>query len=295
MSSTIENIITFSWDVLPDVAQYQIQISTDSAFGTFVANETRTETSYTPTFTEAGIYYWRVRGQNGNLDGAWTTYQFTIQKLPAPTLLTPADGYVTTEASLLHAWIPMDGATSYTMQIADNPDFLGETNFINHVASEWNLNIVGLTVAYWRVAARKGTIRGEWSEARQLIRQLPGVIEQEASEQTLFNAMMPNLTDSFQFAIMDARPGGVLTTLQFTDGTVADVMVNITLDNGLIVITLADIAIQGGGTQAQLDMLYQDVPIMMMATLDDLLPDDYVSIESLTITDVGMSITAITP
>jgi hypothetical protein len=293
MSSTVENSITFSWDMLPNATEYQIQISTDSGFGTFTANQTQTETSYTHTFTESGIYYWRVLGRNGALDSAWATYQFTLQKLPAPTLLTPIDGYINTETSVLHAWTPIAGATSYTMQIADNPNFLGETTFINHITYEWNLNIVGLDVAYWRVLAQKGAIRGEWSETRQVIKQALIPTQQEANEQDLFNAMQANLTDSFQFAIMDVEPTGILTTLQFDDGAVVSVMVTMSVNNGLITIMLDNI--QGATTQAQLDTLYADVPVMMMNMLNDMLPDDYVSIESLTLTDTDMVITVIAP
>lgn len=197
-----------------------------------------------------------------------------------------------TDPNVTFSWDAVTEATEYELQISTDGIFGTIIHTQTITTTSYNYTLPASDVYYWRVRGVHNGIAGDWSVGGQFTLQL-NIVPQEANEQDLFNTMMPNLTDAFQFVIMDARPDGVMTTLQFTDGAVADVMVNLTVDNGLILITLSDIAIQGGGTQAQLDTLYQDIPVMMMATLDDLLPEDYIRIESLTITDVGMSIEVI--
>ena len=75
----------FSWDTLPNVEDYRIQVATDLGFGTIVIDESLSSTSFTPisdlnTGTE---YFWRVQGSNLCGGGEWsTTFGFTTRLEP---------------------------------------------------------------------------------------------------------------------------------------------------------------------------------------------------------------------
>jgi len=283
-------ILYFDWDAVPNATQYEVQLATDNFFNNVTHTITVTDNHYQYAPPLMNNMYWSVRAVNE--DGAslwsWKRIYYTM-----PTLVAPANMTAFSTPSIEFEWDAIDELTSYELEIATDNTFTTITQETIVATTSTVQTIATTDDYYWRVRGVTDEGEGTWSDVRQFSIILP--VSQESNEQELFNAMMPNLTSSFQFAIMDAQPGGILTTLQFTDGTVADVMVNLSLDNGLILINLSDMVIQGGGTQAQLETLYQDVPLMMMAVLDDLLPDDYVSIESLTLTDTGINITVTVP
>ncbi|HRF98035.1 MAG TPA: hypothetical protein PLZ51_22670, partial [Aggregatilineales bacterium] len=271
---------------------YRIQLQTNDQFGTILFDNIITTTTYFATLPAQGHYIWRVQAVNDDGVSVWSASRLTLYV--SPTLISPVNMEVITTPSVELNWDVVEDAIGYEVQVAPDDTFNTVINNVVVDTTTTTQTIASSDDYYWRVRAIGEFDDGTWSDVRQFTITLP-IINQTPNEQDLFNVMQTNLTESFQFAIMDVRPNGIMTTLQFDDGTVADVMVNMNLDNGLIIITLSDIVIQGGGTQAHLDMLYQDVPTMMMNVLNDMLPPDYVSIDSLTLTDTGMSITVIAP
>ncbi|NBD95692.1 MAG: S8 family serine peptidase [Gammaproteobacteria bacterium] len=80
---------TFEWNALPDVAEYRIQVSTDSGFGSTVIDETVTATNFTPPSPLAldTEYFWRVQGVNLCGGGDWSpTRSFTTRLEPEADL-----------------------------------------------------------------------------------------------------------------------------------------------------------------------------------------------------------------
>lgn len=285
----------FSWDVVADVTQYQFQITDNPTFETIIMDYPTTATSQLHTFTGPGTYYWRVRGNYHSINGEWSVvHRFVVNLLPPPTLIAPL-GTILTQTAVF-SWDALPNATDYQLEVTLNSNFSNTILLRTIVAplTTYEHTFPAEGVYYWRLRAINSGVAGHWSNGQFTITQ-PPPIEQTPNEQDLFNATQNNLPDAFQFAIMDVQPEGIMTTLQFDDGAVANVMVNLNVNNGLIIIALSDMVIQGGGTPTQRDILYEDVPLLMIAVLDDLLPEDYVSIESLTLTDTGMNITVIVP
>ena len=69
---------TMAWAAVPGATSYQIQVSTNSWFGTRVVDAVVTgATSYTPTvdLAVAAYAYWRVRATNGAGTGPWAVTQ----------------------------------------------------------------------------------------------------------------------------------------------------------------------------------------------------------------------------
>ncbi|MGN6519172.1 MAG: proprotein convertase P-domain-containing protein [Dokdonella sp.] len=75
---------TFTWSAIADATQYRFQLSTSPAFGSFVANEVVSATSFTPatSLSPNTTYYWRVYGMNGCGEGtASTVSSFTTANM----------------------------------------------------------------------------------------------------------------------------------------------------------------------------------------------------------------------
>ncbi|MCL4253599.1 MAG: hypothetical protein KJ043_07465, partial [Anaerolineae bacterium] len=161
--STTNFNVNFSWNAVPDATQYQIQIATDSGFTNIVHDHILAGTTYNYALSNSGTYYWRVRALNTIKFGLWSaSRQFTIQPLPAPTLIAPADMLVTTDTNLTFSWNSVSGATQYQIQIATDSGF---TNIIhNHTlaSTSYNYTLPGQGRYYWRVRANGGT----WSSVR---------------------------------------------------------------------------------------------------------------------------------
>jgi hypothetical protein len=75
----------FSWDEMIDSDSYQIQIATDSGFGSIVIDEIVTESEFVPVqdLDLGTTYFWRVRGQNFCGDGGWSdVFSFSTRLEP---------------------------------------------------------------------------------------------------------------------------------------------------------------------------------------------------------------------
>ncbi len=69
---------TFTWDAESNATSYDVEISTDSGFGTIFHSGNATTNSYvSPTLTPTTQYYWRVRPKNSCATGSYTSASFT--------------------------------------------------------------------------------------------------------------------------------------------------------------------------------------------------------------------------
>ncbi|MCL4254111.1 MAG: hypothetical protein KJ043_10060, partial [Anaerolineae bacterium] len=166
-STSIGNTdVTFSWDAVDYAVSYQIQIATSSNFNIPLE---AVITSPTSTHNLASTtYYWRVRAKNDLHFGYWSPAQkVSIGVIPAPTLVSPADGFATTNRTQTYSWTAVPEATSYTFQFSSYPDF----DFVAHTYNTPTTNTSytythpygGLW--YWRVRANKSGVGGSvWSQ-----------------------------------------------------------------------------------------------------------------------------------
>ena len=112
-------------------------------------------------------YYWRVQAGDGRVLSPWSaTRSFTTIQLPAPALLTPADGSAGASPSPTLTWATSAGAAGYTAQVALNAAFT--TGLSQQTAATPAASFTGLhyeTLYYWRVQASDGTHVSPWSAA----------------------------------------------------------------------------------------------------------------------------------
>jgi hypothetical protein len=179
---------TFSWDKVEGAQSYDLQVATDTGFGSPVIDVKGTrQNTYTWTGTLAnGLYYWRVRvNRYGSISNDWTTPLTFNLSLPAPTGLTHLPSGVVGRAPTL-CWTPLiisSGGTpvfaawKYRVQVSKDPGFSASLIYdtIDTEQSCWT-PIKGFADGeyYWRVAAMDGYGKlGNYSTAQTFTKQYP--------------------------------------------------------------------------------------------------------------------------
>jgi hypothetical protein len=286
--------VNFSWDAVNTATSYQIQIADSNDFSTIVHDQTVTTLLHTHQLTIPDVYYWRVRGIGSTGNGTWSVVrQFTIEALPAPNLVAPTDNFLTTNPDVDFSWDAVNTATNYQIQIADSNDFstIVHDQTVNTLSHTHQLTIPD--VYYWRVRGIGSTGNGTWSVVRQFTL-IPVTYTQEqiVDEQDLFNLAQSHLPADMTFALFDTTPTSIITTVQFSDGGVVTATINMSITNGLITITLNGVS---GGSALQQEAMYQHMPTLIMTILDEVLPDDYISLESVILTDTTIQVTVLRP
>jgi hypothetical protein len=175
---------TFSWNPVqvPGASiTYFLQVDDDINFNSPNINETTSNTSFTPTtdLTKGTTYYWRVRavdntGRQSSWSQMWSFYIISeaVQPLPAPNLISPINGYLSTTTRPTFSWSPVQapGASiTYLLQVDNDISFSSPD--INSATSDTYLTspveLTRGTTYYWRVRAQDNTGRqSAWSQVR---------------------------------------------------------------------------------------------------------------------------------
>ncbi len=161
-SSTWDLTPTFDWEEVPNADGYSLFIA-DNINLIGAAQFDVIESTYTPaTELGEGTWYWQVTATSTNpaLDESDSpVWSFTINAgaLSQPVLLAPADGSTTTDRTPTFDWEDVAGATGYTLQLADNPEFTGALEVSVAVSEFTPGSDRDFGMYYWRVRATNAT------------------------------------------------------------------------------------------------------------------------------------------
>jgi hypothetical protein len=151
---------TFQWTPVGGAIKYQLEVSTDSGFGTFVGGTPlyTDSISYTGTnFPASAHLYWRVQAVDKNGHGlAWSTPQQFQKTLASPTFTgtDPANLYTNPSAAdgipVLH-WDEMPGAIAYNLAITVGTSTTNVNNLQTMAYAP--VSLPGMGAATWKVQA----------------------------------------------------------------------------------------------------------------------------------------------
>jgi hypothetical protein len=135
---------TFSWLQVAGASSYQLQVDNNSNFSSPEIDQTGiVTTSYmAPSDLDADTYYWRVTSDAPN--AKWSaSWSFTIsgEEIPQVILSSPTSGAQDVSGTPLFQWQALEGATSYTLEVATSTTF---TTLL--------VNESGLTTTSWGTA-----------------------------------------------------------------------------------------------------------------------------------------------
>lgn len=115
---------------------------------------------------------------NNNTGTTLNPLTYTYGGFPSVSLMSPANGAYDPGNPVMFTWSPIQGATSYRLQISTSNDF-DENGCINgcvydqaHGSTSRSVSLASGTMCYWRVrggnpATNQG---GDWSEVRSMTR-----------------------------------------------------------------------------------------------------------------------------
>jgi len=165
--------VVLSWNKITGVTNYTVTVyfdaaATSTAFSASTAGTNYAITTANLTLMPGDTYYWRVAvSSTGPVSsGNSELRSFTIQAAPAiaPTIGSPANGASITNTTPSFSWSPVGGTTTYTFQLATNPNFTTPLVTANLTTTAY-VPATALTVGttyYWRVMAAL-PIAGDWS------------------------------------------------------------------------------------------------------------------------------------
>ncbi len=174
----------FKWQPVEGASAYTVQIC-DSA--DFVSDTVYTFTDVDTTGMKFDVkenmtmFYWRVRGDDGDNVGLWSdTYSF-MTKQSTPDIIYPADGSAGIDRHLTLKWQDKGEDARYDLMLANDPEFefvLADTNI---AGSEFYFELTEFNQNYYwklRVAFSDSTYRcnSEWSEVFEFRTQLQAPI-----------------------------------------------------------------------------------------------------------------------
>jgi hypothetical protein len=169
-ATVCENDVPLTWDEIPGIADYQVQVSTNTKFDAPVVDAVVTGLTHTADDLADGWFYWRVRpvsdqGVGGTWSRPWRFAVDTAGPLP-PVLKAPRDLSGTLDTTPTFRWGRVKDAERYTLQVSDDPGFgttpvdeeLTQTRFVLPDA-----DALAYGRYYWQVAAMDTCHWGEWS------------------------------------------------------------------------------------------------------------------------------------
>ncbi len=181
-----------SWAATSGAVRYNVQVDTTESFsspdfGTVSTTNTRWVPASLPL--KEGQVFWRVQAVNASRQASpWRVADFTVSPQAAPTPVSPENGAELAqpnEAPLL-SWSPVAGATTYTVEMDTDSDFVGATSLpatsVPHVVVP-NPQSAGPTY-YWHVRATRanGTVT-EWSSTwNYTVKQLDNPVLQSPND-----------------------------------------------------------------------------------------------------------------
>jgi hypothetical protein len=149
-----------TWTPVPRATGYQVQVDNDGSFGSPEFTLSTVNFRATPTTAlRSGTQFWRVRALKGTDASAWREGDaFTVSPVRVPVPTAPAEGANLAQpvSPPLLQWQGSPGATSYTVEVDGDADFVGSKSYVTRSASLVVPDPLFAGDWFWRVTAVKG-------------------------------------------------------------------------------------------------------------------------------------------
>lgn len=151
---------TLVWKAVRGATEYQVQADDDANFGSpNFKSDTANTRSVVDAHLPTGNVFWRVRATVGKTASSWAKSQVTVNAADVPAPTAPAYGAELKQPDQppLLRWQVSRGATSYTVQLDGDSDFIGATTFTTKSTSFVVPTALAAGDWFWRVIANKSS------------------------------------------------------------------------------------------------------------------------------------------
>jgi uncharacterized repeat protein (TIGR02543 family) len=163
---------TLDWaDVTPVADHYEVQVDDNADFSSLAITQTTITSAFTPSTSLAPntVYYWRVRAFNvAGQFSPWSAVRSFRTALAPPPSNFPDGVYQPQSLRPFFDWDSTDGASSYNLQIASDPNFAAIVVNMNVTppAHIMTTDLPRGVTLYWRVRGNSPYGAGNWSPVR---------------------------------------------------------------------------------------------------------------------------------
>lgn len=177
-AGSIAESVMFGWEGQGAGATYELQIASNPEFIEAEVHASLAYEQFLRAPLELGVYYWRVRFTNGMGTSAWSSISSLVVlplTLAQPQLRFPSGGQNLGQGptSIQFDWDPVNGATSYWLQLSTNEEFTHPL-LIDQACGEgtsWSAGTLGVGKYFWRLRARDSSQacywKSDWFEITQ--------------------------------------------------------------------------------------------------------------------------------
>ncbi|PVG82734.1 hypothetical protein DDE18_10235 [Nocardioides gansuensis] len=149
-----------TWAHAGGASRYEVQVDDDAGFGSPYATVQTVNNTYIPTMNlKSGTNFWRVRALNSASESSsWSDHSFGNPALKVPVPASPAEGAVLVQPANppLLSWTGVPSATSYSVEVDGDNDFVGAFSYTTQTTSLVVPDPLQDGDWYWRVTASKG-------------------------------------------------------------------------------------------------------------------------------------------
>ncbi|WP_107766387.1 Ig-like domain repeat protein [Nocardioides terrigena] len=166
-------LVELTWEPVAGATGYEVRVDNDPAFGSPEWTASTVNTVSVPTkMLAVGEQNVQVRAKDsGNAWSGWSSpFGFTVDTVAGPTLTGPDDGALLAQPAdpPLLRWSPVPGATSYTVEVDTEEQFVGATSYTTDATALVVPDNQDPDVEYWwHVSATLGDgVSTEFSDTR---------------------------------------------------------------------------------------------------------------------------------
>jgi len=147
---------TFSWEASAGAAKYEVEVGPQSDPNTVYWSAQTVHLTLTPNnandFVNAPLY-WRVRAKDSaDVAGAWSSKINFTKAIPAPTLVSPANGHTNIHVPTFE-WQTVEGAAYYRVELSTSLTFVAVEAFYDTYNTRVTpVNTFAHGTHYWRVS-----------------------------------------------------------------------------------------------------------------------------------------------
>jgi uncharacterized protein (TIGR02145 family) len=156
------------WEDVSDALNYTVQVANNTGFSPFEEEEIVNNSQWPASGLDWNTtYYWRVRANNESVSSPWSEVRnFYLLNTPRSIVLSsPSDGSEDNTLTPVLDWEDETVATSYNVQLAQNPSFTPLVDEQVVSSSSWTTPVLNSnTKYYWRVSGFNEAGEGGSSE-----------------------------------------------------------------------------------------------------------------------------------
>ncbi|MCX6148285.1 MAG: hypothetical protein NTW25_13710, partial [Candidatus Kapabacteria bacterium] len=173
MKTNVDLRPSFTWTASKKAELYELEVSQSDNFdyANIFFTQAPTELTVFDSLLYNTKYYWKVRGKSNGSYSDWSISREFTTKLAPPLLASPIDGKRGIRVLPKLYWHPVEGSSSYTVQISNSNSFTNIA-FTGTVANDTMLidstiELSALTNYWWRVRASSSISTSDWSNSWQ--------------------------------------------------------------------------------------------------------------------------------